>query len=354
MSAPIRDAVLRTAGDDAARTVAGVPLLVRTALVLQKAGVERLALDGPVALPPDPRVRVAVVPAAALGARRLVIGPGAVIDGALVHAAAAAADGVVWEQDGARVETAPGGAAATRPPAGTLLPATAPPAAVERALLRGLENPRDGYLDRLLNRRLSRPLTRLLLRPALTPNQVTVAGVLIGVAGGLLLGSASTAGVLAGIAALVLSGVLDCCDGEIARLTFAESRLGHLLDIVGDTLVHAALLAGIAVQLARAGAWPGAGTVVLLGLGVLGAFAAITWSEQTEARRHRAGPVWENRVLEGVLSPLTTRDWYLFPIAFALAGRLDALVAAAAWGAHAFWAAVAVLVWRATAKAAAG
>jgi phosphatidylglycerophosphate synthase len=140
--------------------------------------------------------------------------------------------------------------------------------------------------------------------------------------------------------------VLDCCDGEIARIKLSESRIGHLLDIVGDTLVHAAVLAGIATQLARTGAWPGAATLALLTIGVVGSCAAITWSEQSEARRHRVAGAWENRVIEGVLSPLTTRDWYVFPVAFALAGRLDVLLPAAAWGAQAFWVTVVVLVWR--------
>jgi hypothetical protein len=126
--------------------------------------------------------------------------------------------------------------------------------------------------------------------------------------------------VLAGVALLVLSGVLDCCDGEIARIKFSESRIGHLLDIVGDTLVHAALIAGIAMQLAHAGAWPGRRRSSCLGVGVVGSFVAITWSEHTEARRKQVRSSWENRVLDGVLSPLTTRDWYVFPIAFTLAG----------------------------------
>jgi len=78
---------------------------------------------------------------------------------------------------------------------------------------------------------------------------------------------------------------------------------------------------------------------------VLGAFAAITWSEVNEARRHRVW-CWENRVLDGVLSPLTTRDWYVFPLCFALVGRLDWMVHAAAIGAHVFWIVVAVLVAR--------
>ena len=39
----------------------------------------------------------------------------------------------------------------------------------------------------------------------------------------------------------------------------------------------------------------------------------------------------------GVLSPLSTRDWYVFIVAFALAGQLEWLVPAAAVGAQVFW-----------------
>ena len=349
----VRDAVILAAPEDASTRVAGVPLLVRTILILQKAGIERVHVAGPVSTPVDARIRVPVGGAPAPGAAHLVIGAGTVIDQTVVRAAAVAPDPVCWENQGARIERRPAAATgrATSPPAGTLLPASAAPSIVEQTLLRGLENPHDGYLDRLIHRRLSRPLTPFLLRLRLTPNQVTVIGVLIGIVGGVLLGASSVLGVAAGVAALVLSGVLDCSDGEIARITFAESRLGHLLDITGDTLVHLALLTGIALQLGRLGAWPSTTTLVLLGIGVLGSFAAITWSEQSETRRRRVSDAWENRLLDGVMSPLTTRDWYVFPIAFALAGRLDVLVPAAAWGAQVFWIAVLVLVWRVLGRA---
>ena len=353
MSEIVRDAVILAAPEDASTHVAGVPLLVRTILILQKAGIERVHVAGPVSAPDDARIRVSVGGAPAPDAAHLVIGAGTVVDQTLVRAATDAAGPVCWEHQGARIERrpVPQPSRATMPPAGTLLPASASRATVEQALLRGLENPHDGYLDRLINRRLSRPLTPLLLRLRLTPNQVTVIGVLIGIAGGVLLGASSVTWVAAGVAALVFSGVLDCSDGEIARITFAESRIGHLLDITGDTLVHMALLAGIALQLGRVGAWPSTTTLVLLGVGVVGSFVAITWSEQTEARRRGVTDAWENRVLDGVLSPLTTRDWYVFPVGFALAGRLDALVPAAAWGAQVFWLAVVVLVWRVLGRA---
>lgn len=345
----IREAFILTRPGDAACRVAGVPLLLRTILVLQRAGIERCTVVGDARPPHDPRIRCAVaqtrvLPAAADAQPRLLVGPGSVVDEALVRdlqARVPAGDVVELESGGARVRVAPGsalesGVAPRRPWAGVLRPAAGDPAATERALLRGLENPRDGYLDRAIHRRVSRPLTALLLRTPLTPNQVTVIGVLLGVAGGLALGLPGPGAVVACVLGLVASGVLDCSDGEIARLRFSESRLGHVLDLAGDTLVHLALLAGIALRLAAQGALPDGSWLAVLGLGIVGAFVAITACEVTEDRRRRHGG-WQNRVIDGVLSPLTTRDWYVFPIAFALLGRLDVLVPAAAVGAHVFW-----------------
>jgi phosphatidylglycerophosphate synthase len=206
-------------------------------------------------------------------------------------------------------------------------------------------NPRDGYIDRLFYRPLARPVTRLLLPTRVPPNAVTVASAAVGVVGGLLVGSAVAGSVFLGVVCLVTSGVLDCSDGELARRRGVTSRLGHVLDITGDTVVNVALLAGIVRRLARTDALPGWPVLLALGLGVAGAFAVITWSEATEARRHRVRR-WENGVLERVLAPLTTRDWYVFPIAFALAGRLDLLVPAAAAGAHVFWLATLALLLR--------
>jgi phosphatidylglycerophosphate synthase len=359
-ASPIRDAVILPDDEDPYRPVAGVPLLVRTILALQRAGIERCTIVGGAPKPADPRIRcavdmVAAVPAATDAALRLVVGPGAVVDETLVRnlqTRARAGEVLDLERSGARVRVAPGplaggraDGAVLRPAAGTLLPASGDQAVLEQALLRALENPRDGYLDRLLHRRLSRPLTRVLLRTPIAPNTITFVGVAVGMLGGLLIGLPGPRTLAAGVACLVLSGVLDCSDGEVARLRFAESRFGHVLDVTGDTLVHFALLGGIAARAVRDGATFGSGVVAALVLGALGAFAAISWSERTEERRRRVGG-WENTVLDGVLSPLTTRDWYVFPLAFALAGRLDALVPAAAVGAHVFWVSVTVVLGR--------
>jgi len=358
----IREAFVVAEPGAADAPVAGVPYLLRTLLVLQRAGIERCTVVG-AAVPSDRRLRVAATAAPALtapadDALRLVIGPGAVVDERLVRDLdARARPGRVTEVEagGARVRVAPGtlvaanGGRAEAPRAGTLARLDAPRRRLETSLLRGLENPRDGWLDSLLFRRLSRPLTRRLLPTGVSPNAVTFAGILIGIAGGLLLGAPHSALVAAGVAALVGSGVLDCSDGELARLRFAESRLGHWLDITGDTAVHAAVLGGIVLGLRESNRVPGTPVLVALALGVVGAFAVVTWSELTEGRRRRAGG-WENRVLDGVLGPLSTRDWHVFVVVFALAGRLDGLVVGGAVGAHVFWLIGLVLVRRVLAR----
>ena len=88
MSLPVREAIVVAGPGDDTRTVAGVPLLVRTVLVLQRAGIERCTVVG-APLPVDSRIRCALSPAPALepaldDALRLVVGPGTVIDEALV------------------------------------------------------------------------------------------------------------------------------------------------------------------------------------------------------------------------------------------------------------------------------
>lgn len=346
---PIRDAVIVAGPDDVHRTIARVPLVLRTILALQRGGIERITLVG-ASVPDDRRIRCRVSAAPAISPPpselpHLLVSAGTVIDGALIsdlQSRARLGQTLDLARDGARVRIAPGPALndpvanPQLPSRGTLASTLLSNGSLEQTLLYGLENHRDGYMDRVLHRHLSRPLTRLLLRTPLTPNAITVLGIVIGVLGGYVLGIPTLWAAISAVGLLTLSSVLDCCDGEVARIRFSESRIGHLLDITGDTLVHLALFAGIARRLAASGSVPSTATLLVLGAGVLGAFAAITWSEVTEARRLQLD-CWENRVLANVLSPLTTRDWYVFPLAFALAGRLDVLVPAAAIGAHVFW-----------------
>jgi phosphatidylglycerophosphate synthase len=101
-----------------------------------------------------------------------------------------------------------------------------------------------------------RPLGMILARAAralrLSPTQVTLAGTAVGVAGGALLYEPRLG--LVAFALLILHGILDSSDGQLARMTGQVSELGRLLDGVGGYVTHVAIyLALIAGVLARGG-----------------------------------------------------------------------------------------------------
>jgi 1L-myo-inositol 1-phosphate cytidylyltransferase / CDP-L-myo-inositol myo-inositolphosphotransferase len=226
-----------------------------------------------------------------------------------------------------------------------LTPSTAL-AATEHSLLLSLENPRDGQVDTYFNRKLSRHITRWLLRTPLTPNQVTLLSCLVGILGALCFFPGGYWGPVLGALLLQFSVVLDCCDGEIARVKFMESPVGDFLDIVCDTVVSIAIFLGIGVAVWTNGASHLALLLAgLLALGGLLAFPFVTLAEKTEiaAEGHDS---WENRTIKTLLSSLTTRDFSVVVVASAVAGQLSWFLWGAAFGAHVFWLCLAWLLHR--------
>lgn len=122
---------------------------------------------------------------------------------------------------------------------------------------RGSDEPRD--LRRLyarIVRRLSIRLTRLLLPTGLSANQVTVGGILIGLAGASLLAVNAFWAQITAIALLQLSFVLDFCDGEIARFEReiegkSSGAGGAYLDWVGHYYIPAFMTAALAWSVLR-------------------------------------------------------------------------------------------------------
>jgi phosphatidylglycerophosphate synthase len=103
----------------------------------------------------------------------------------------------------------------------------------------------------------------------ITPNQVTFLSVLVAAASGAMFA------LLPGhlwlvLAALVfeLSFVLDCADGQLARLRKTSSPLGHLLDFLMDEIKAMFIFACVAYRL-----WHGSGEDLYLIAGLAGLFA---------------------------------------------------------------------------------
>ncbi len=122
----------------------------------------------------------------------------------------------------------------------------------EKARLRAAVKSRDGFFTTFLISPYSRYLARWCARRGLTPNQVTTASLATAV---LAAGCAAT-GTRGGFAAagvlLLLSFVLDCTDGQLARYSLQYSTLGAWLDATFDRAKEYAFYAGLALGAANA------------------------------------------------------------------------------------------------------
>lgn len=145
-------------------------------------------------------------------------------------------------------------------------------------LARNLGSATDGLISRYVNRPISRLVTLRLVRFRWsTPNRVTWGAFLTALGGALLffLGFPFWGGLAA-----QFSSVLDGVDGEIARLKFASSALGKLLDSILDRYADGALLLamGYLAYTSSPGPWP----IVVTGLAMLGAPMSMAFKD-----RHR-------------------------------------------------------------------
>jgi phosphatidylglycerophosphate synthase len=121
--------------------------------------------------------------------------------------------------------------------------------ALREAYLRVLKGPELEEIPDLL---FFRPLAYLGVRLAaptnLTANQVTMASMFCGLLAGWLIahGDKRPSLLLWGAAAVLLSNVLDCMDGMLARLRGTASPFGYVLDGLGDYVGVFAIMFGIA------------------------------------------------------------------------------------------------------------
>ena len=217
----------------------------------------------------------------------------------------------------------------------------ADPKAAERTLLQSLKGELEGFVDRYFNRKLSGPLTRLFLRLGLSANAVTLLSVVVGLAAAVSFSLGSYVAGVVGALLLQLSAVIDCCDGEVARLTFTESPFGELLDIVGDNLVHAAVFGGIAWSVyvqPTGGAWPWL-PLALGGAAIMANFLSL-WLV-LRAKKLRAENAWTSPAQAArsnfILQHVASRDFTVLVLAFALLNHLDWFLWLAAIGTNVFW-----------------
>jgi phosphatidylglycerophosphate synthase len=204
-------------------------------------------------------------------------------------------------------------------------------AAVERGLFRGLESSSDGWVDHYLNRKLSPWFSRWFLRMPMTPNQVSLVALLIGLFAAMGFAHGSWLSGIVGAVLLQWSAIIDCCDGEVARLKFLESTSGYYLDIACDNIVHVAVFVAIAWA-----SYQEAGHTYFLLLGGLATFGTMMAFAVVLATRH--GRTRDaSATLDRLIDALSNRDFSLMLVICALTGTLQWFLWILAIGVNLFW-----------------
>jgi phosphatidylglycerophosphate synthase len=115
---------------------------------------------------------------------------------------------------------------------------------------RRTRKPKDIFWNKFVARPLAAVVIVPLARTSVTPNQITLLTLPVFLAGAALIAFRPEWGaLLGGVGILELSYVLDCADGQLARLKGTSSPVGAHLDFLMDELKAFALVAAVAVRL---------------------------------------------------------------------------------------------------------
>ncbi|HEX4993524.1 MAG TPA: CDP-alcohol phosphatidyltransferase family protein, partial [Methylomirabilota bacterium] len=202
----------------------------------------------------------------------------------------------------------------------------------DRLLYAGLGTDNDTGVDEYLHRRLSRGLTRVLVRTPATPNQVSLLSLGIGLGAVWAFWNATPLSAAVGVLVYLAACVVDHSDGELARLTFQESRLGAHLDWAIDTVIHSGLVLGMAIS-----AGPGAAATVIGVVGSAGVALSALFA------RYLPREIAVGETVGGALKNMGNRDlFYLLLLGFVLLrwvapAALPALALVVALGSQSYW-----------------
>ena len=162
-----------------------------------------------------------------------------------------------------------------------------------------------------LVRHLSWRLTSVLLRWPITPNQITFFSLFLGLAGVALFIFSTWLVDILGALLLVVSYILDNCDGEVARIKGLSSEFGARLDDIVDSTVDTAFFVALGYGMARE-----TDEQIWFWLGMAAAAGAVIdfcVEQVKEARlKHQAGVKSRAEVADSPDKPETVQDWMIY------------------------------------------
>ena len=117
------------------------------------------------------------------------------------------------------------------------------------ASLKSIET--ENKIDRIFYRPIGFRIARMLRGTGITPNMVTVVSIFVGAAVGFFFYHDDLIYNVCGILLLVCANILDCVDGQLARLTGIKSAIGRILDGFAGDIWFTCIYVGFALRLSH-------------------------------------------------------------------------------------------------------
>jgi len=108
---------------------------------------------------------------------------------------------------------------------------------------------RNAWYVRTVCRKLSVYFAWFFARTSITPNQISLLMILMGIIGGVFLAMPGYVNGLLGVLFLHLFLILDCTDGEVARIKRKVSSKGKFLDLIANDIVFVSIFSGLCFRM---------------------------------------------------------------------------------------------------------
>ena len=119
-------------------------------------------------------------------------------------------------------------------------------AVAEKSLAETIRLNIDGPVARHINKRISLPISLILSKLWISPNTITAVNIIIGVFSGVFVADGNRyEHILFGAILFQIASIVDGCDGEVAKLTFRCTKFGQYADTICDNLSLGSFLTGL-------------------------------------------------------------------------------------------------------------
>ncbi len=198
--------------------------------------------------------------------------------------------------------------------------------------------PTDGFFARCFDRYISTALSPWFARWGVSPNAITLVATVVGLVGACALAQRYAGTSLIGAVLVIVSTILDGCDGEVARISLRTSPEGRRLDLIGDNVVNVAVFVALGIRSVQVN--PGGGMAWVAGAAVCGVLVAAIVGLWFSTWLERAGFGEKARAC---YERASSRDFVYLVFVFAAFDRLHWFVWMTAAGSFAFAAALIAL-----------